>query len=444
MSNNVLPDPLPVTFDTEKDIFGHQVVVQPYNQIELRLDDTDYADYIDEAKAGGGSGGAVTQSGGLLNVASGTAATGSAIVTSKDQVRYRPGIGIYCAGTAVFTTAAANSIQRVGMADTTAYANSLTFGYNDAGVFGIRYTRGGAEISFTAQADWDDPCMGGVSSEFTRDGTPEILDPTTGNLYRFEAGLFGFAGWVAKVWSPDNGWITVLTYRHINTSASPVFTLNTFKVILAATKASGAGSLVIKSQCWGAGTGNSSIRLGSTMMSDRTLATPVRAVIAGRSTAGGTTYVNVKVNPSGTLAIGNESVGATGAAVPASATLIAGTDGTNLRGLSTDESGQLQGIDSGEREYTHVTATVTASGDTTIHTPAAGKAIRLRWIYALNDPAATAPARIAVKLGATTIYNTYGISKRQMVTGAADAVLAINLSAAGTVAVTAILEEVTL
>ncbi|MGH8429356.1 MAG: hypothetical protein ACREUF_03035 [Solimonas sp.] len=99
-------------------------------------------------------------------------------------------------------------------------------------------------------------------------------------------------------------------------------------------------------------------------------------------------------------------------------------------------------MDSGERELTHVTALVTASGDTPIHTPVAGKAIRLRWIYALNDPAAAAPARIAVKLGAETLYLTYGISKRQRRTGAVDAPLTINLSGPGSVAVTALIEEI--
>lgn len=98
--------------------------------------------------------------------------------------------------------------------------------------------------------------------------------------------------------------------------------------------------------------------------------------------------------------------------------------------------------DSGEREYTHVVATVSASGDTTIHTPAAGKSIRLHWIYAINDPAATTPPLIKVKLGATEIYRVWALSKRQRKTGAVDAALVINLTGTGSVAVTAILEEI--
>lgn len=98
--------------------------------------------------------------------------------------------------------------------------------------------------------------------------------------------------------------------------------------------------------------------------------------------------------------------------------------------------------DSGEREYTHVVATVTASGNTTVHTPAAGMRVRLRWIYAINDPSASTSPLIKVSLGATEIYRVYALSKRQRVTGPVDGALVINLSAAGAVAVTALLEEV--
>lgn len=98
--------------------------------------------------------------------------------------------------------------------------------------------------------------------------------------------------------------------------------------------------------------------------------------------------------------------------------------------------------DSGERLYTHVTATVTASGDTTVHPPASGKRIRLRWIYAINDPSDASPPLIRVRLGATEIYRVWALSKRQLVLGAVDAPLIINLDDTGKVAFTALLEEI--
>lgn len=98
--------------------------------------------------------------------------------------------------------------------------------------------------------------------------------------------------------------------------------------------------------------------------------------------------------------------------------------------------------DSGERLYTHVVATVTASGDNTIYTPAAGKRVQLRWIYAINDPSSTSPPLIRVKLGATEIYRVWALSKRQLVLGPVDGALIVNLNGGGNVAFTALLEEI--
>lgn len=109
--------------------------------------------------------------------------------------------------------------------------------------------------------------------------------------------------------------------------------------------------------------------------------------------------------------------------------------------MATTRSNLQEGLDSGEYEYTHVVATVTASGPTTIYTPASGKLIRLRWIYAINDPGSSASPLIRVFLGAQEYYRVFALSKRQAISGAIDAPLIINLSEAAEVAVTAILEE---
>lgn len=112
--------------------------------------------------------------------------------------------------------------------------------------------------------------------------------------------------------------------------------------------------------------------------------------------------------------------------------------------LTDDElrASDVNVADSGEREYTHVVATVNNIGDTTIHTPAAGKAIRLHWIYAINNPVSETAPLIKVKLGALELFRVWAISKRQRKTGAIDAPLVINLSSTGSVAITALLEEI--
>lgn len=117
--------------------------------------------------------------------------------------------------------------------------------------------------------------------------------------------------------------------------------------------------------------------------------------------------------------------------------------GTQLDALTDAElrAADVNVADSGEREYTHVVATVTAAGDTVIHTPALGMRIRLRWIYAIALPGGSNPV-IDVKLGSSILYRVFALSKRQRATGDVDAPLTINLSTSGSVAVTALLEEV--
>lgn len=110
--------------------------------------------------------------------------------------------------------------------------------------------------------------------------------------------------------------------------------------------------------------------------------------------------------------------------------------------MATTRSNLQEGLDSGEYEYTHVVATVTASGPTTIFTPAAGKLVRLRWIYAVNDPSLTTNPLIKIKIGGNEYFRAYALSKRQNVSGPIDGPLVVDLSTTGSVAVTAILEEV--
>src|SRR3990167_2128658 len=115
-----------VDIGLQKDIFGHLVTVQPYNQIELRLDASDWADFVTETNANGGD---TTQLGGMANIATSTAATGSAILASNDTMEYRPGVGIFGAGTAIFTSGVAGSTQYVGIGSDTSYSNGVQFGY---------------------------------------------------------------------------------------------------------------------------------------------------------------------------------------------------------------------------------------------------------------------------------------------------------------------------
>ena len=110
--------------------------------------------------------------------------------------------------------------------------------------------------------------------------------------------------------------------------------------------------------------------------------------------------------------------------------------------MATSGVSYVEGLDSGEQNYTHVVATITNSGATVVYTPTVGKSLQLRWIYAISDPALTASPLIQVFMGAEEKYRVYALSKRQLTTGPIDGALSISLSEAGSVAVTVLLEEV--
>lgn len=86
-----------------------------------------------------------------------------------------------------------------------------------------------------------------------------------------------------------------------------------------------------------------------------------------------------------------------------------------------------------------VVATVVSSGDTTVHTPAAGMSIRLFWISAVPDE--TSSPLIRVSLGTTELYRAYALMHWGIFEGAPDEELVINLSTISTVAVTAHIQE---
>ncbi len=104
---------------------------------------------------------------------------------------------------------------------------------------------------------------------------------------------------------------------------------------------------------------------------------------------------------------------------------------------------QLAGLlaDTAATEVTPVTETVIASGDTTVYTPTSGKAVRLVWVSAINDPDEAASPLIKISLGGTELYRAYAVAHRQQFEGAVDAPLVVNLSEAASVAFTAHIQE---
>src|SRR3990167_6629987 len=280
----------------EEDVFHNIMVGNRYNQIEVDYSilDPDANTDITVTKVSTGDASNVT---GHARFETGTGTSGSIKSVSVLNLDYRPGYEIYVDFTVAFTTGIASSFQRLGLYGTT---HAFFIGYEGTS-FGLT-SRFNSVDTTVAQASFNvDTLVGGASSNFTRNGTPEALDVTKKNLYRIRFGWLGIAPVIFEVFSPDGEWVEFHKLRYPNSQTVSSLTTTVLPVTLHASKTTaGATNLIMFTSCWAAGT-TSELQTVTSTITDKTLMKPVRSVIAGHTTAGGGDYVNVKVNPSGAL-----------------------------------------------------------------------------------------------------------------------------------------------
>ena len=279
---------------TNSDILGVSVQGRRNNEIELSFFDSFDANLINNTTAAGGS---ATISGGHARYRTGTNTNGASRGETIYKCNYRPAHEEYAFFTAAFTTGIANSYQRIGIYDTD---NGAFIGYEGT-LFGVTL-RSGTSDTRIARTSWNgDPLDGSVGSIFTRAGTPEAINLTYSNLYRIRFAWLGSASFLFEVFSPDAKWVTFHTIRIPNSQLAPsIETPNLPMKIECVKSAGGATDLSIYTACWAAGTTSDYNPITETL-TDYSLANLTRAVLAGRSSTGGGTYYNVKVNPSGSL-----------------------------------------------------------------------------------------------------------------------------------------------
>lgn len=279
-----------------QDLFGSAVSGSRYNQVEVDFSATD-PDSITDLTITKTVSGDASSSGGQAVFTSGTNTSGGVKATTNTQITYRPHAESFAAFTAIFTTGIANSYQRIGLYDDN---NGFFIGYEGTS-FGVTKRSGGVDTT-TAKASFsEDTLSGQTGSGYTRNGTPEAIDFTKDNLFRIRFGWLGAAPIYFEVFSPDGEWVVFHKIKHPNTVAVPSVQDPNLPITLDIKKTSaGATALVMNSACWAAGTTSNFLKMTDTI-TDNTLAGLNRSVIAGRSSTGGGTYYNVKVNPSGSL-----------------------------------------------------------------------------------------------------------------------------------------------
>lgn len=292
---------LPVTFGSDGlapaiDLFGSAVTGSRYNQIEVDYNvDPDTITDITVTKTNGGD--AATANGQAV-FSTGTNGTGGIKAVTNLTVKYRPHTETYAAFSAIFTAGVANSYQRIGIYDTN---NGFFIGYEGTS-FGVTIRQSTTDTTIPRASFNVDTLTGAEDSKYTRNEIPETLDPTKDNLYRIRYGWLGAAAIYFEVLSPDQTWVVFHIHRTINTSTVPSVANPNLPITLDAAKTSGATNIIMNTACWAGGTTSNFQKITDTL-TDNTLATLSRSVITGQTTGGGGGYVNVKVNPSGALAV---------------------------------------------------------------------------------------------------------------------------------------------
>lgn len=299
---------LPVSIGTDGsipaiDLFGSAITGSRYNQVEIDYSTAD-PDAITDITVTKSNGGDATTANGQAVFSTSTATNGGIKAVTNTTVNYRPNTESYAAFSAIFTAGVANSYQRIGIYDTN---NGFFVGYEGTS-FGVTVRKSSVDTTVPQASFNVDTLTGGSTSKYTRNAVPEAIDFTKDNLYRIRYGWLGAAAIYFEVLSPDQRWVVFHIHRTINTSTVPSVANPNLPITLDAAKTSGATNIIMYTACWAGGTTSNFQKITDTL-TDNTLATLSRSVITGQTTGGGGGYVNVKVNPSGALAV--ESTSAT-------------------------------------------------------------------------------------------------------------------------------------
>lgn len=208
MSYIPLPNPLPVQLGAEN--------LSPFNDfIAVPLTPLLQVDFVYGINSQQGAVSIVTtgsgdMSVGRLRIQTGTGAAGSAEYKTRRPAQYRPGQGLICRFTTLFTTGVANSFQLAGAGDET---DGYFFGYNGA-TFGVAHRNNSSTPTWVAQSSWNgDKCDGTGASGFnwnTTFGVPmQIMYP-----------YLGYGNVTFWVQNPlTSRWILCHTIRYADSSA---------------------------------------------------------------------------------------------------------------------------------------------------------------------------------------------------------------------------------
>lgn len=203
-------NPITITFPTyATSVFG-AIVTSNYNPIaHLTFPHNINTRLVSTTVVNSGT---VTQSAAHAVVSSGTNATGSAVIRSRQYIIYRAGVGAVTRFACRFDTPAASNTMIVGIGDA---SNGLFFGYNGTS-FGI-LRRDNTTDNWIPQTSWNTDAMDGTGP------SQQTLNPQFGNVYQIKFQWLGYGQMVFMVENATTGrfqTVHMIEYANANSSVS--------------------------------------------------------------------------------------------------------------------------------------------------------------------------------------------------------------------------------
>ena len=212
----------------------------------------------------------------------------------------------------------------------------------EAAVFSVSMVTN-STITTIGQSSFNtDTLTGSANSKFTRNGTPEALNPLMQNVFRIRFGWLGSAPIFFEILSPDDIWVIYHQIKIPNSQTTP--SIQNAALPMSVWMSSTGTNLTIGSSCWGAGTSSpftlKNIQGGGFMPtqdakdSSRTYMTFYIDAIPGVTTEA---LVTMNINTAGTVTTG------TSYTVPVGKTLrLIAISGTVKSTNTTAQSGRLR------------------------------------------------------------------------------------------------------
>lgn len=211
--------------------YGQQVVGLRHDYIKCRFEYNNSSSDVAVTTSGTGA----SSNSNSQAVASTGAGVGKCTFDTVAHVPYQPSHETYIFGSAVFSTAAANTTQRFGAFDDN---DGFFFGYSGTS-FGVALRKSAAD-TFIAKSAWNkDKCDGTGTSGFN-------LDPTKNNQYKISFGWLGIAPISFHIYGGESrGWVLAHVIDYTNTQTTPTINSPSQKIRWQVERTSGSGAVTV-------------------------------------------------------------------------------------------------------------------------------------------------------------------------------------------------------